>query len=450
MGKLMNLNYDFDGSSVYGFEDVNSSFARGSIKILYTGQNRNGSRISREAAEHALPSLKYVPIVCHMDYENNEIGGHDIALVETGDGDLRVRNATEPVGVVPADAEFRFVSDSDDNGVQHEYLVADGVLLWKRQDAYRHIMEDLGGKIGHSMEINVIDGGSDKSSQYYDIRRFEFTALCLLENVQPCFEGSGLELFELNHMQEKMAEMMAEFKESFNLITPPESGADDICDYSTEGGRILEEKLKVIEEYGLNIDGLDFAIDDFTVEELREKFDAMVSAAAAQEPAAEAVEPVAEEPVVVEPVAEPAPVAGAEFEEAAPVAAEPVAEPVIQWEAMYNDLLAESKTMQAELAELRQFKAEIEAERFAALREELFARFMDLSGIEEFEMLKKNSDSYDIDTLEEKCYAIRGKCHTPAQFSLEPKAQKIVIEQREPVENEPYGGLMSRYGIAVK
>ena len=55
---------------------------------------------------------------------------------------------------------------------------------------------------------------------------------------------------------------------------------------------------------------------------------------------------------------------------------------------------------------------------------------------------------YDIETLEEKCYAIRGRNGGAAKFALENKTPKIKVEKTD-VSNEPYGGIFTKYGIGV-
>ncbi len=92
-------------SSIERLEDVNESFSTGVMKICYTGVNRNNSRISRETIERARPTMFNCPVVCNYDVESDSIGGHDVDLVQTGDGGVRLINLTSAVGVVPAGAK---------------------------------------------------------------------------------------------------------------------------------------------------------------------------------------------------------------------------------------------------------------------------------------------------------------------------------------------------------
>ena len=268
LGQVMNLAYECKGASVYNLREINSSFASGSLRVMYTGENRNGSYISRDAVEAALPTLYNVPIVCHYIYEDNMIGGHDISVERDENDNLRLRTLTEPCGVVPEHAVFRFENMEDDAGAEHEYLVIDGVILWKRQDVYRHITEDLDGCVKHSMEINVTNGGRTDSG-VYDIRGFEFTALCLLEACNPCFQGSQLELYAMAGFKEKMTQMMAELKEALTLVTS--SAEDDDThshNHSKEGGMALPEKIALLEQYGLTAETADFAFEEMALEKL--------------------------------------------------------------------------------------------------------------------------------------------------------------------------------------
>ena len=279
MDRLMSVPYEFACASIYDITEINSTFATGKLKIMYLGDNRNGTHFSKRAVENALPTLKNVPIVCHWDDEEGEIGGHDITLVSNSDGELRIKNLTEPCGVVPERARFYFQTECDENGDEHEYLIADGVILWKRQDVYRHIVTDLEGKVKHSMEVHVRNG--ETVDNLFDITDFEFTALCLLEKYEPCFEGSELELYTAQNFKQKMEQMMLEMKECFSAINARD-GADDIehpHDSTQKGGeKVLEDKKDLLAKYGIDEGALDFNIDDFTVEELTEKFEAMQNA----------------------------------------------------------------------------------------------------------------------------------------------------------------------------
>jgi hypothetical protein len=116
-----------------------------------------------------------------------------------------------------------------------------------------------------------------------------------------------------------------------------------------------------------------------------------------------------------------------------------------EWEAKYNTASETIASMETELGELRQFKSDTEKAVAESERAEVLARFDDLAGNEVFESLRENCNEYDAETLEEKCYAIRGRLGNKANFSLEDKAPKIKVEKTD-ITKEPYGGIFEQYG----
>ncbi len=68
---------------------------------------------------------------------------------------------------------------------------------------------------------------------------------------------------------------MQELKESFQTVQPSHEVVIHPQNYSEGGEEVLEQKKALAAEYGLDIESLDFSIDDLSVEELREKFEAM-------------------------------------------------------------------------------------------------------------------------------------------------------------------------------
>jgi hypothetical protein len=104
--------------------------------------------------------------------------------------------------------------------------------------------------------------------------------------------------------------------------------------------------------------------------------------------------------------------------------------------------------MNNELGSLRQFKADTEAAAAEVAREEIFAQFEDLAGVEEFESLRENCAEFELEALEEKCYAIRGRNGTTAKFSKKTEAPKLKVDRVEP-EDHVYGGLFEKYKPTV-
>lgn len=282
--KIAHMTYS---SSLSSLCEINSSFDTGVLRIAYTGKNRNGSSISKEVFERCIETMYNCPIVCNYDRETDSIGGHDMEIVSNKDGDLKIVNCTMPVGVIPESSKYFWEIVEEDDGAQHEYLCAE-VLIWKRQEAYQKIKED--GITKHSMELSIKDG--EMKDGIFEIHDFEFTAFCLLgDDHEPCFESSAMGLFTLDSLKVQMEEMMSELKETYSVILP-HSEVEDKYDIPTEGGeKVLNEKIALVTEYGYEVESLDFSIEEMTIEELREKFEAM----RAEETTDPAADPAAEE-----------------------------------------------------------------------------------------------------------------------------------------------------------
>lgn len=510
MGVLMSIPYEFSDASITDVKELNSSFAVGKLKVMYLGDNRNGTYFSEDAVRGALSSLKNVPIVCHYDGESKEIGGHDIEVVKDDDGTFRFKNLTEPCGVVPEHAQFLFEDCEDEDGEIHTYLVIDGVILWKRQEAYRHIRNELDGKAKHSMEINVREC-SKTSDGVFDVKDFEFTALCLLETANPCFKGSELELYSADNFKCLMKQMLAELRETLTSVNSANPNTDtNNQNYSTkEGEETLEEKLKLATEYGIDVNSLDFSLDDFKPEELKEKFEAMRYALV--EERLKEIRRVLrdlethEVQICDEIVAVPKycyadcdfdagevycwddedwllygfaftvngdvitidveskkrkKFAIVDFDNGDQEEQEsPVAQVVERLDGIeqkfevlagkYSEALSSISEAESKLEGLRKFKADTEMAFAEAKRNELFAKFEDLSENESFIELRENCEKYSLEELEEKCYAIRGRSGSTMKFSTKENMPKLKVEKREPAYDEPYGGIMAKYSTGT-
>ena len=112
-------------SSLTNLCEKNSSFDSGVLRICYTGENRNRSYFSKEDIEINIKTIYNCPLVVNYDVESGTFGGHDMRVVKDSDNNVKIINATEPVGVIPESSNVWFEWETDKNGVAHEYLYAD-------------------------------------------------------------------------------------------------------------------------------------------------------------------------------------------------------------------------------------------------------------------------------------------------------------------------------------
>ena len=99
-----------------------------------------------------------------------------------------------------------------------------------------------------------------------------------------------------------------------------------------------------------------------------------------------------------------------------------------------------------QLAELIQFKQNVEEKEFAAKRDELLADFADIAALEEFSAIKDELEARktgSVEDIEIKLFALRGKnvkVEKPAAFSA-----RVGIDHEDHADDDDgYGGLLSR------
>ena len=173
------------------------------IKVLYLGENRNHSSISKDAAMQLAKSLRGSPIVGHFREDTGDFGDHGEKIV-IENNEIYFSCTTQPYGFVDLNAQiwFQKFNEIDDNGqaVEREYLVTEG-LLWTGQYPELECLFDQGRP--HSMELDEKNlQGSWTKSKKSDLEIFIindgiFSKLCILgEDVEPCFEGSSIKMIK--------------------------------------------------------------------------------------------------------------------------------------------------------------------------------------------------------------------------------------------------------------
>lgn len=517
MNKVMTLTY---ASSLSDLREINSSFDSGVLQIAYPGLNRNKSYISKETFEKCIKTMYNCPIVCNYDIEADSLGGHDMDVVTDSEGELRLINLTDPVGVIPESAKWWWGEPTiEDDGTEREYLFTE-CLIWKRQPAYKKIISD--GDISHSMEITVKSGHLEDGVFYID--DFEFTAFALIGET-PCFESSALHMFSGRDFKMQLSKMMQELEETFTKVDTSKE-VDNIHpqDNSTKGGlKVLEDKMELVAKYGVDVESLDFSIEDLSIEELTEKFEAMANESAhdkADEPVENTEEPLAQENFelnnnitseiyrtmsekmidtdwgtypaycVVDYDLDKSEVYAwdsndwllygfsfemngdavvinwdskkrvkyviADFDEGEQASPFAQAFTLLKEKIQdYSELSAKYQTasdtiesMNQELNELKEYKANAENAIAESKRQELLASFADLEGIEAFEDVKEHAAEYALNELEEKCFAIRGRNGAVVKYSLNENKQKIVVDRSlHSNTKDPYGGVFAEYGF---
>ena len=209
------------------------------IKVLYVGQNRNKSFITKEVATEMANSLPGCPIVGYYKEDKGDFADHGDKVVIDDEG-LHFECMTKPYGFVAPDAKvwFQKFVDTDEfgNEIEREYLMTTGYLWTGQYKEAQQIIED-GGK-PHSMELDedTLQGNWSKDIKsgmdFFIINDAIFSKLCVLgDDVEPCFEGSSVSAPNISSSFTKVDE---DFKQTLFTMM-------DELKFALKGGKEMPE-----------------------------------------------------------------------------------------------------------------------------------------------------------------------------------------------------------------
>lgn len=228
--------------------DISPLMSKCDIKVLYIGQNRNNSFISRETATEMSKTLRGCPVVGWYREEQKDFGDHGDQLVIDGNG-ARFNVLTRPYGFVAPDAKvwFQFFEDQDEfgNTCLREYLCAEA-FLWTSQ--FPEAQQAIDNHNPHSMELDeeTLKGhwATDNNSglEFFIINDAIFSKLCILgEEVEPCFEGSSILPPDIssNFSKEDFVKDLLEMAKELKFA---------LSNKNSEGGLSMDENVTPIQE----------------------------------------------------------------------------------------------------------------------------------------------------------------------------------------------------------
>lgn len=212
----------------------NDEIALVDILLCYHGENRNGSRMSKETMNKAIPTLYGIPIIgeyIYLDDGSQDFGSHG-GKITISDKGIKFESTTIPYGFVTKEAvdnaEWVTVTEKDGH-TQHEYLSLKGCAVWyKRMPEVSSILEK---NYGQSMEIKINDY-SYNDNGIMDITDFTFTGACILgsnpngKEVEPCYESACIgRHYELDAIKNDIKEMMNAYNK-FQIKKKEENSMD--------------------------------------------------------------------------------------------------------------------------------------------------------------------------------------------------------------------------------
>lgn len=226
--------------------DINPLMSKCEIKVLYVGENRNHSYITKDVAADMAKTLRGAPIVGYYKEEKEDFADHGEQVVFDDEG-IKFNCLTKPYGFVAPDAQvwFQEFEDTDDfgNKVTREYLMTTGYLWTGQYEEAKRVIEK-GNNQSMELDEESLDGhwSTDVKSgmDFFIINDAIFSKLCILgEDVEPCFEGASVTAPKVSSSFSKVDN---DFKQTLYTMMQD-------LKFALEGGKDMEmENKEVIEE----------------------------------------------------------------------------------------------------------------------------------------------------------------------------------------------------------
>ncbi|WP_144509959.1 hypothetical protein [Bacillus sp. FJAT-22090] len=442
-------------SEIQSIEKINPLFSRATIRVLYTGHNRNGSYFSKESVESSIGSIYNIPIIGEYIEETDNFGGHG-ASIEFKDNDIKLVYSTKPYGVVPESAQVYWENVKESDGTINEYLTIDGAYLWTgRYSELNTLLEEE--KFNQSMEIEIIDGSFSKidNIETFRVDNFLFSALCILGidkdgegHVEPAFESAQITTYSLDKegFKSQFNQMIAELKFSIKEGgTKMEDNKTNIKQEETtetvEQDFDLLDSSDTLEQPETNLDKVTEDLEKDEEQSDSSSKDAPDSTEDATEQSEEeSTKDIAINESEEEALAKRDSIAVGENAEPKDEEDAKEDEPT-DFEAKYNDLQEQFTQLQSQLDELSTYKRQ---------REELDikAKFTDKLSEEEFAQVFESMKDADIQDVEDKLFALYGKKNfsiSSTKSDTQVNKVKLAVSQVEDSTSSPYDMLFEKF-----
>lgn len=336
---------------------LNPSFHKARLRIMALDSvARNGVKFTHDGTVKALPTLKNVPLVTQYDYNTKNLKSHEFE----DDGNA----LTYGIGVI-AESCQQWIEEVEVEGEVKEYLCSE-VLLWKRQKReYDFIKRHK--DLNVSMEVMMNNPKKVKDGSI-EVGNFYFTAVTVLGvGVNPAFGEANL-VFAKDDTYEQMMFELNEFENGGSNM--PQEGQTQVQDPVVNEGQEpqtveptqttepkVEPKAKEPEvDYKAKLEQLEAEMSR-TIVDLTKERDGLVK----------------------------------------------------QLQEAQDNAKAQVETLQSELADLKQFKAQIEKDKLDTERQAILDQFTDLQEFDEYKELIENLGDMQPSALEDKLYIIAGR-----------------------------------------
>lgn len=242
------------------------------LKVCHTDTNRNGSHISTENMEKAMPTLKYRPILAYiheLEDGTKDFYAHNIEFIENEDGEAQIIYIEKQVGCFTADEPWLKYDEENDKTYVHAYaVIPEGYT-----EAADIIRRKGGTKVSCELIINELSYNAKE--KYLDLTDFIFGGCTLLgcdENGNEIGEGmlgARADISDFCHkeptytFQDKMIELLDKLNKTLS----------DFNNNSEEKGCDTMNKFEeLLAKYHKEASDITFETEGLSDDELEAKF----------------------------------------------------------------------------------------------------------------------------------------------------------------------------------
>lgn len=242
------------------------------LKVCHINTNRNGSHISKENMEKAMPTLKYRPILAHiheLEDGTKDFYAHNMEIIEHEDGKTEVKYIEKQVGCYTADKPW---FEYDEN-MDKTYVRAYAVIPEQYTETADIIRRKNGTKVSCELVINELSYNAKE--KYLDLTDFYFGGTTLLgvddegNEIGEGMLGSRADITDFCFKepvftyQDKMIEVLEKLNMTLsNFNTNTQKGGNDNMNKFEE----------LLAKYGKTAEDITFEIDGLSDEDLEAKF----------------------------------------------------------------------------------------------------------------------------------------------------------------------------------
>jgi hypothetical protein len=242
------------------------------LKVCHTEVNRNGSNISKENMEKAMPTLKYRPILAYIHElpdGTKDFYAHNMEIVENEDGNAEIVYIEKQVGCFTADKPWL----EYDKDMDKTYVMAYAVIPEDYTEAADIIRRKNGTKVSCELVINELSYNAKE--KYLDLTDFYFGGTTLLgcdeegNEIGEGMLGARADISDFCHKepiftyQEKMIEVLDKLNitlSSFNTTTIQKGGCE------------MNKFEELLEKYGVTAEDVTFETEGLSDEDLEVAF----------------------------------------------------------------------------------------------------------------------------------------------------------------------------------